>query len=730
MMGLDPAPDVPLTGPWHLLATQAGRFAYGLRATVQLWEDGTQRESRTFNLDDRDEKAEVVEDYVIRSSATAEALKEALAEIQTKIELALRRQAEPTARPKKPEEDVADAQRQGPAIASCFVVDDGGVWYHPPTPPDLELPPPEPIWVCGPLRIFGATRDEMNDNHGHAMEFRDRHGELQRWALPLELLEDVKEYRRVLRRMGLLMANSPQGKALLQLFLEHCHSPVRMRAVEKIGWYVKVYVLPDATIGQQPDDERLVLQGLVATVEGYKCAGTLAAWQETVAALCVGNSRLTLAVSMAFAATLLTPLGQEGGGIHLRGPSSEGKTTALLAGASVWGEPGRIESWRATCNALEAVAANHNDNLLLLDELKEIDPREAGGAAYLLSNGAGKRRGRPQGGTRPRLTWRTLFLSSGEISLSQHVEAVGLKIHAGQEVRLIDLGADAGGAHGLFENLHGCAGGQVFADLIRQRVREAYGHAGRAFVARLAEDLPGALTYVRELIEGFLARVPATASGQVFRVAAKFGLIGAAGELASTWGITGWEEGVALAACVRCFNDWLAQRGIMGNADEDRALRQVRHFFERHGESRFHGWDEEAPPQCAKCQGTGHYGTDQDCYGCHGTGVLATNGARPVQDRAGFWRETPDGLRAFYVFAQVFEKEIAKGFDAVWLAKLLVQREWVKPDAQHRPTRAVRLPTIGIARVYWFLPAVLATHEPQETDDADQPENRKSARGN
>jgi hypothetical protein len=239
MMGLDPSPDVPLTTPWHLLATQAGRFAYGLRATVQLWEGGNQRESRTFDLDDPDEAAEVIEVYAVRSSATAEALKEALAGLQTKIELALRRQADAAARPKK--DDIGEeAQRQGPAIASCFRTDDEGVWYTPPVPPDCELPLANPVWVCAPLHIIGATRDEANDNHGHALEFHDRHGVLQRWAMPLEYLEDKKEYRRVLRRRGLLMSTSHQGTALLQLYLErtsraHLHKPLNLLVILFIG---------------------------------------------------------------------------------------------------------------------------------------------------------------------------------------------------------------------------------------------------------------------------------------------------------------------------------------------------------------------------------------------------------------------------------------------------------------------------------------------------------------
>jgi uncharacterized protein (DUF927 family) len=33
-------------------------------------------------------------------------------------------------------------------------------------------------------------------------------------------------------------------------------------------------------------------------------------------------------------------------------------------------------SWRATANDLEYVAGQHNDALLILDELREVDPKE------------------------------------------------------------------------------------------------------------------------------------------------------------------------------------------------------------------------------------------------------------------------------------------------------------------------------------------------------------------
>ena len=398
----------------------------------------------------------------------------------------------------QPEHTPGDQDDQAMSLHQRFHIDKRGVWWLPPR--DAEGNQPADVWVCAPLHIVAATRDEENDNHGHLLEFRDRHGQPQQWAMPLELLEEQREYRKVLRRLGLVMNSSAQ-KALQQ-YLDVCHAEARARCVDRIGWHGAAYVLPDTTIGD-PGEERLVLQTLDHKSEGYRQAGTLDGWRTEIAARCVGNSRLLLAVSTGFAAPLLVLLGEESGGLHFRGESSEGKTTALLVAATVWGEPGRLERWRTTANALEGVALAHNDNLLCLDELKELDSRDAGGVAYMLANGAGKRRGQPHGGTRPRLTWRLLFLSTGEISLEQHIAEAGQRIQAGQEVRLVDVPADAGADFGLFENLHGAPNSKAFADQLREATGRNYGHAGRAFVAAISQDCTGNATTVQRLRDGF-----------------------------------------------------------------------------------------------------------------------------------------------------------------------------------------------------------------------------------
>jgi uncharacterized protein (DUF927 family) len=106
-------------------------------------------------------------------------------------------------------------------------------------------------------------------------------------------------------------------------------------------------------------DERdmLPLQNATAQEHSFRQAGTLESWQQSVGRYAVGNSRLVLAISAAFAGPLIGPCAAEGG-IHFKGASSTGKSTALHVAGSVWGggdANGYVRSWRTTANGLEGV---------------------------------------------------------------------------------------------------------------------------------------------------------------------------------------------------------------------------------------------------------------------------------------------------------------------------------------------------------------------------------------
>jgi putative DNA primase/helicase len=116
----------------------------------------------------------------------------------------------------------------------------------------------------------------------------------------------------------------------------------------------------------------------------------------------------------------------------------------LKLAASVYGGTSYLQRWRSTDNALEATAAQHSDCLLILDELAQIDPKTAGECAYMLANEQGKARATRTGTPRARQAWRLLFLSAGELGLSDHMAEGMKRTRTGQEVRMADIPADAG----------------------------------------------------------------------------------------------------------------------------------------------------------------------------------------------------------------------------------------------------------------------------------------------
>lgn len=252
------------------------------------------------------------------------------------------------------------------------------------------------------------------------------------------------------------------------------------------------------------------------------------------------------------------------------------------------------------------------------------------------------------------------------------MRAAGKKAQAGQEARLADIPSETG-KYGVFEELHRHEGGEAFARALTQAAHKHHGTAARAFLRQLvALDPAEVAKQVGALRDDFMKEhVPRDASGQVQRVAMRFALVAAGGNLATSMGITGWPEGEAIKAAVRCFKDWLAAWGGVGNKEIEAALSQVRHFFELHGESRFTAWDGD--------------------------------GDRPTINRAGFRRVNEAGKTEFYVLPESFKSELCAGLDSSFVAKKLIERGLLAPD-QHDGKSAARhrLPGMGVKRCYYF----------------------------
>jgi putative DNA primase/helicase len=545
---------------------------------------------------------------------------------------------------------------------------------------------PSRIWLSPPFEIVARTRDP--DGHwGKLLQWKDHDDIEVKWVMPARLLGGHRdELWQALYEKGLEISSGVPARNLLLAYLTGANPLGRASVVSRLGWHTDndkpVFVLPDRVFGGGPE----IVYGGSSTSTPYRVAGSLAEWRDRIGRLCIRNSRLVLAVSVAFAGPLLHLVGEENGGFHFKGNSRDGKTTTLLVGRSPWGCG--LDSWRATSNGLEGVAEVYCDALLCLDEMGQVDPREVGEIAYMRCNGSGKRRASRDGSARATKQWRILFLSSGEISLSQKMNEIGKKTRAGQEIRLVDIPANAGAGYGVFEDLYGASSPGAFAEQLKQATKECYGTPIREYLTQITHSYAGDptqfATAIRTKRDDFInTYLPETASGQVRSVCGRFGVVAAAGEMATGLGLTGWPEGEAEKAAATCFTAWLEQRGTIGDHDLEAGIKQVISFIELHGNSRF----EEVN------------GGD--------SGIVY-----PVNNRVGYRRWfSQEKIWRHYVLPEAWKNELTKGYDPTALANEMVNRGLLIRGKDGKNSPPVYLPGIGTKRVYELAPAIIADRQ-------------------
>jgi uncharacterized protein (DUF927 family) len=530
-----------------------------------------------------------------------------------------------------------------------------GLSFQP--PPRADGTDPSPVWLCAAFEVLGDTADERDCQHGLWLSWIDDRGARHTWALPMRLVHaEGGSIAAELHGMGLRCATTRRAHDLLRQYLGSVRAGRHVRCVERAGWHVPVYVLPS---GRTFGGSDVVMQGERApTSAAYAARGSLADWEKHVAGYAVGNSLFAFSISAAFAPPLLDISGHPSGGVNLWGGSQTGKTTMMRGAASVWGPPEdglQLRSWRSTANGLEGAAAETCDGPLFLDEIGQADAREVSAVIYMLGNQAGKGRATKTGAAQPLRTWRSLYLSTGEMASTQKVKEAGMQLQAGGEVRLLNVAADGGAGRGVWENLHGQPDGASLTDHLRDATRIYCGTAAPAFLEKLvaarAAD-PGALAAgVKDGIEGFLVRhLPADADGQVRSAAVRFGLIAVAGELAVVYGVLPWQPGTAIAAAAVCFRRWIMDRGGKEASEDIRAVRAVCACVSLHGASRFEPAD--APPP--------------NKWGDAPTEPRIIN-------RLGFVR-THQGKREFMFLPEPWRDEVCRGLNPIRVARVLKEK--------------------------------------------------------
>ena len=238
----------------------------------------------------------------------------------------------------------------------------------------------------------------------------------------------------------------------------------KVESASTFGWQPKGRFLPgygeDIVLDIEPS-----LRGWAAA---YHSSGTMEDWKQMIQPH-RSRDKFRFILAASFAAPLLKIIQQRIFLVYNWGGSKGGKTAALKAALSVWGDPERLMvNFNATQVALERMAGFYNDLPLGIDERQLAGEKQEWleKIIYMIASGTGRVRANKAGGLQPLPTWRTIALTTGEEPFNTSTTQTGVN------TRVLEIYG------GPFED-------EASASLMHRQVALCYGWAGFEWIAHL-----------------------------------------------------------------------------------------------------------------------------------------------------------------------------------------------------------------------------------------------------
>jgi putative DNA primase/helicase len=440
------------------------------------------------------------------------------------------------------------------------------------------------------FKLVAIAEDEATKEFFGIIKCRDLDGGVRRVTLPLADLDNRKALVKTLKNLGVYFSDKDsENERALDKLLASKRKAKRINFAPRVGWYgsgYRVYLLAKQVIGtadsgvairppQQLKSDRLST--------GIRPRGEHAEWLSTVASHAKFSSRMVFGISAALAAPLLAMARLHSFGILVHGPGKAGKSTMLVAAASVggYGQERDLPNFRATDAAFGEIPAAFNDSLLPLNELGLLKGsatekyRRLRDFTYGFAEGRGTTYSKlasiegGSGGSK----WLSISLATGEVTSNEIARDAREIRMAGESVRWIDLAATRNGAADLFDRIpkkvpqakrkkwarNRCA-------KIRAGCRRNHGVAIQHFVEHIIRNSKTVQKEVKSLRRRFVNRViDANDDPVIQHLAACFGHIYAAGIIGAGSGTLPWQAKTVRKCIESCYRD--ARRELNTESD-------------------------------------------------------------------------------------------------------------------------------------------------------------------
>jgi len=248
----------------------------------------------------------------------------------------------------------------------------------------------------------------------------------------------------------------------------------RLPSISRLGWLDAGNPCGNDQFFPYATDKEILFEedhGTAILYRNLAAQGDYAVWKDMMRKL-RKNSVARFLTSASFASPLLCKIGVRTFVILLWYLTASGKTAALKAGISVWGNPLRIMgNGFTTIVGTEQLAGTLRNIPFGIDEKQSADEKRLNmeHLVYVLGQGSGKIRGAKGGGNAEVATWHNIIMLTGEEPITKNSSMDGVHTRAfelyGKPIDDMDFAKDV---HIISENNYGHAGAEFMKAVCRE----------------------------------------------------------------------------------------------------------------------------------------------------------------------------------------------------------------------------------------------------------------------
>jgi hypothetical protein len=340
--------------------------------------------------------------------------------------------------------------------------------------PDDDYPKP----VCQAFEVIGQARDTEKTEWGLLIEFEDEDKHSHRVLVSkADLHGKDAALRKKLAREGF---DIRIGGGMFETLMGSLRPSARVLTVDRPGWVSdSEFVCPDGEVIGDGVGEIILLDNPLTGQRAGTLEGQLAAWK---IAFAQGSFHHFVAAVAGAAGVLVQYINMETSPVMtLSGDSGAGKSSAMMLGAGVFGnpdikKPGLLHSLRTTDNKSENTAARSTGTFLGYDETEHFEG-DLHQFVFMIAGGVGKGRMKSNSSDQKTRTWSTFCLVSSEHALVYLIEQAGREANTGFTARCADL--DCSGVTQIPKAAY---------DEMLALIQNNYGHLGPLFVAHVIAE--------------------------------------------------------------------------------------------------------------------------------------------------------------------------------------------------------------------------------------------------